>query len=227
MNDTETKKSLCEICRRLHKVTENFQTINFGTIEQVQSRRDCNICRLVLGLLTASSITSHQSRSHGAAIHKSRQRVKLRRMARNAFVVWQEGLMRGEIGYFYPCDDDEVHPIVGLKLRDVAIDSPGTFDYSVVDQWITECDQNHLECLKSQSFRSMQRPRRTLLIDTVQNCLVEATTEFHYLALSYVRGDTNMFETTSANYTMLQEPGSLFEVLCGTASMATPSHNPD
>lgn len=51
-----------------------------------------------------------------------------------------------------------------------------------------------------------------LLIDATKNCLVHTSTSARYLALSYFRGVSTMFETTSEDYTLLQQPGALCRV---------------
>jgi hypothetical protein len=210
MSESVDPESLCHICQHLHQPKEDFEPVDFGTLEQLYSRRTCPVCRLVVGLLPNRATARYSARQQIGDDDRWQQNVKLQKMARNAFVVWLHETNQGELGYFFLSEHIKVHPIWGFDLADKTLRTTrNTVDYAGLKHWIAECDSDHPECTKTHALRGNSLPVDTWLIDTLDNCLVLKTTETRYLVLSYVRGNSVMFQATRSNHEQLQKPGAL------------------
>lgn len=209
MNEHDSSESLCKTCRNLHRMTENFQEIDFGTVAEIQSRRTCPVCRLVLYMLPSRPAVKCSLQQQ---ISPSPQRTILRRMGRDGFIIWQDSVIQGELDYFFPNHQIGTQSNWWSPFEDAACETPNTLDYVKVNLWITKCDSDHVHCAAAHSVRRMRPPRQTFFIDVIDNCLVYRDTSVRYFALSYVWGNTVMFKTTSSNSNALQEPGAFLRI---------------
>jgi hypothetical protein len=84
-------------------------------------------------------------------------------------------------------------------------------DFAQLKGWLSNCEANHGEDCNLWAYASARYrlPIEIVLIDVVNNCLVEAESDWRYLALSYVWGSVNMLSTVEANFTDLKKRGSL------------------
>jgi hypothetical protein len=133
-------------------------------------------------------------------------------MRRDGFIIWQDGVIRGELDYFFPNHQIDARSNWWAPFKETTCQTPNTLDYVKVNRWITKCDSDHIHCKASHSVRIMRPPIQTYLIDTLDNCLVYKDTNVQYLALSYVWGNAVMFKTTSSNCNALQQPGALLGI---------------
>ena len=80
-------------------------------------------------------------------------------------------------------------------------------DIGLVRQWISSCQISHGDyCLSS----SLPLPPHLIyLIDAEESCLVLASAESRYIALSYVWGGTPAVKTVKSNLNDLRRPGSI------------------
>ncbi|KAF2472261.1 HET-domain-containing protein [Lindgomyces ingoldianus] len=190
-------------------MTENFQEVDFGTITEIQSKRTCPVCRLVLCMLLSRPTARFSPQQQ---ISPSPQRIVLRRMGRDGFIIWQDGVIQGELNYFFPNHQINAQSNWWFPFKDTACETPNTLDYAKVNRWITKCDSDHIHCKTAHSVRNTGPSTQTYFIDTFNNCLVYRDTSVRYLALSYVWGNAVMFKTTSSNCNALQQPGALLGI---------------
>lgn len=209
MSEQNTLESLCKICRNLHRITEDFKEIDFGSVAEIQSKHTCPICRSVLRILLPRPAAQYSLQQQ---IAPSPQKVTLKRMGRDGFYIWKDGIIRGELDYFFSNSQIDAQSVWWSPFQDTAHKTPNIWDHVKVNQWITKCDSDHNRCKAIHLVRSMRPPIKSYFIDTLDNCLVYRDTSVRYLALSYVWGNAVMFKTTSSNYNALQQHGALVNI---------------
>jgi len=86
-------------------------------------------------------------------------------------------------------------------------------DLGLLRDWLDTCEQDHEKCsavnAAKDSDGTPSAPIKLILIDVHLEQLVEATSEFRYVALSYVMGQAKVLNTVKANYAALQPEGAL------------------
>lgn len=91
-----------------------------------------------------------------------------------------------------------------IPVRDVA----SWFDVQLVRRWLDHCDRFHAEhCSAVEQDRSIFCHWPMYLIDVSRKCLVDATVDMRYLALSYVWGSGSSFHTLKGNVNRLKKEG--------------------
>ncbi|KAK3312227.1 heterokaryon incompatibility protein-domain-containing protein [Apodospora peruviana] len=85
-----------------------------------------------------------------------------------------------------------------------------TFNWGLAKLWLRTCEQEHGD----DCARQIQSPEviDTLLVDTRSLCLTKANSASRYVALSYVWGQVQQFQTTTANLPDLLQPNGLPEM---------------
>ena len=194
---------LCPICLKLDYVVVSWKVFNYGTPKQIRSRTECPICKLVLGLLSVESfydVEGQDSLSH--------QQVILRGLGRPGFLVWHGKIIRGQIGFVFGNDGEGTHPYWKSHFQDVAARGITPLDMPTLKAFIGDCELSHHNCI-----RDNVEAIDLFLLDVLDNCLVRTTTEVRYIALSYVRGNQEIFQLTSADIGTLQKPGALLDIV--------------
>ncbi|OCL08969.1 HET-domain-containing protein [Glonium stellatum] len=78
------------------------------------------------------------------------------------------------------------------------------------DGLMKEIEEGHGATCNSQEAGTVDyQNARLLLIDVKKECIVEASFEYRYLALSYVWGKVEQFKTKKANFALLKRPNGL------------------
>jgi len=79
-----------------------------------------------------------------------------------------------------------------------------TFNWELAKLWLRTCEQEHGE----ECARQIQPAEAIdiLLVDTLGRCLTKATSASRYVALSYVWGQVQQFQTTTAALSDLLQP---------------------
>jgi hypothetical protein len=92
------------------------------------------------------------------------------------------------------------HTLVPQELDTEGIDLSQT-----VRAWLDHCDENHQgHCLNHDASKPQsQKNHARWLIDAEENCLVPATPDKRYVALSYVWGSVPSSHTTLSNLELL------------------------
>ncbi|KAH7310914.1 heterokaryon incompatibility protein-domain-containing protein [Stachybotrys elegans] len=89
---------------------------------------------------------------------------------------------------------------------------PSNIDLVRVKEWITYCDSQHEGTCYHDPYleEALPHPTALILVDVDKNCLAMDLKQPHYLALSYVWGNTaESFQTTKSNFYSLCQPGGL------------------
>ncbi|KAF2111123.1 heterokaryon incompatibility protein-domain-containing protein [Lophiotrema nucula] len=82
-------------------------------------------------------------------------------------------------------------------------------DFEIIKRWISDCEGVHGGVCSSHHYKPRGEAASILLIDVQQGCLIRATSELRYFALSYVWGDAKQFLCLKKNFDWLLQPGSL------------------
>lgn len=209
MNQHGTWGSLCKTCRTLHRMATDFQDIDFGIVAEIHSKRTCPICLLVFSMLFPRPVVKYSPHEQ---ISPSQQRITLRKMGKDGFLIWQDGIIRGELHYFFHNYEIGAESNWWFQFKDAVYGTLDTLDYVKVNRWITKCNSDNIHCKIVHSIRSMGLPVQTYFIDTQDNCLAYRDTSVRYLALSYVWGDAVMFKLKSSTCNALQQPGAFLSI---------------
>ena len=82
-----------------------------------------------------------------------------------------------------------------------------TFNWELAKLWLRTCEQEHSEDCTHQT--QLPEVIDTLLVDVTNHCLTRATSASRYVALSYVWGQVQQFQTTTATLPSLLAPNAL------------------
>ncbi|KAM7196236.1 Heterokaryon incompatibility protein (HET) domain containing protein [Naviculisporaceae sp. PSN 640] len=102
--------------------------------------------------------------------------------------------------------------VVGTPLTLDVLPSDKTDLKTRFTKFISDCQANHSTCdLLAVNYSSSPPLPELFLVDVVKKCLVKAPTctSPRYIALSYVWGYVEQFNTTKGNVEQLQQPGAL------------------
>ena len=204
---------VCEICSHIdwplilgpkREVCESYLYIPLGTLSELQQRKHCAVCSLIMATLALS-------RDYPSAIVTAG--------GENITVgVLVEDTARLEVEFKvlpYQLNDDRL--IYRIKLYQITAESiPGLgrrvhqerVDVNLLRHWIATCDSLHGTLPEKKSFSLMRNYAPPLrLIDVVEECIVERNIECCFLALSYVwvavrsskvRRETNIYLNSKA-----------------------------
>ncbi|GME56847.1 heterokaryon incompatibility protein-domain-containing protein [Neofusicoccum parvum] len=75
--------------------------------------------------------------------------------------------------------------------------------------WLAECEQTHGPTCSAATLSTVSPSATLLLVDVEQQCLVDASFDTRFVALSYVWGAATQFLTLRSNLAALQQPGAL------------------
>ncbi|TGJ87980.1 hypothetical protein E0Z10_g788 [Xylaria hypoxylon] len=190
--------------------------INLGNIADVRSRTHCPFCRLVLAAVGGSRVPDVKngepvSLEVGVMKDDEAGRGKPTR-------ILMPSVSAGD-GWV---EEAAVFPEIVL----VANDSPGASaslvrpvyqektDFTMVNNWLSICETFHGdECRKRPGMDDFPvHPAAMLnefrLIDVEQSCIVRATNDSKYVALSYVWGQATVLRAGRANIESLEKPGA-------------------
>ncbi|CAO2655398.1 Nn.00g104620.m01.CDS01 [Neocucurbitaria sp. VM-36] len=227
-------RSLCRMCRDLAKVlhptADGFELtakdawFPFGNYFQLSVRSACAICSLMLSIITTKSGALHPRL---AAVDPEVQGVRLStgRLSTNERLMRFDYGMKhvGELRVLTPQNysqalrqawetdsqstissilDDRNSPI--YKAHQQRINS------DLVKSWLNNCDHNHgSACNHPRSGKRAENGIHLTLIDVKEECLIPASSDAKYFALSYVWGRVEMHKTLRSNYEARNQPGAL------------------
>jgi len=220
----QTPDTLCSACASLDLRPENFLTsalptwesqvnksVCLGTFAEICQRKHCPICRLVV---RAESVELRYFASRGRQKTPDSMTVTL-----YLFVTakrWEGNSHKGRVPVFLcPGFDDGLSPLsmfapLGVEqffrlAGDVEAKS------SLIKQWLRTCEGSHgPECQwQHQGMVRADSPKKLILVDVVNCCLVRKPSNSRYVALSYVWGRDSFFTLKKANLKQLLKPYSL------------------
>ncbi|KAF2493255.1 HET-domain-containing protein [Lophium mytilinum] len=93
--------------------------------------------------------------------------------------------------------------------------NPFWIDMEQIQGWRNTCRQNHTpECSEPLTAKNLTATSPVRFVDTTRQCLVPASPDLQYVALSYVWGETNTFKTLRSNVQQLQRQDALQSPQC-------------
>jgi hypothetical protein len=229
---------LCKKCqdtvsvfRSRHPQNEDFKVTHIGPITDLLP--DCRLCQLIRDVVAPEA---EQSPS-GALLEVIRSEPVKRyavypdiRHPWKVFCIEYAGSIRGCIGLLSPDNYAFVirqsHELAGLPyspkiplepLQHLICSSDQQVSIGLIRKWLLECEKNHGAACNSRELFYPTRTgsvyahqlKETLLIDVVEKRLVSASLSQRYIALSYVWGKINAFQTKKANRDYLGRQGAL------------------
>ncbi|KAI9170654.1 hypothetical protein HJFPF1_00124 [Paramyrothecium foliicola] len=213
-NPTNATSNLCEICESLEIEDWPSATvcpltgprIDMGTIEAIIQRRDCSLCRLIIGSLFPSSVftvskelakTFAQKHSHvhcylDPRIHGFETQYSIH--------VTAESLDTGVIHFL-------TTPKESTKTAETQT-SEGQADLEASRSWLSNCEKNHTDsCITSYT---VDIP--LILVDVEKQRLVRGSSSDRYIALSYIWGAVPMLVARKDTFTSLTIEDSLHNI---------------
>ncbi|KAK5652244.1 hypothetical protein OQA88_10741 [Cercophora sp. LCS_1] len=185
---------LCRICRKLKvlvprpdggwKWNEKIRYIPYGNHMQLFLRQSCAVCGLILALI------SHKKRLHPrlAVIDPEVQ----------GTVIAGETIESGEEILRVSYGLKEVGTLRILEADEQ--DQDQELPLQQLQRSLAECDNSHgRQCNRQALASRLSSPMEMLQIDVVDECLVRATSEVKYFALSYVWGNASISQTLKSN----------------------------
>ena len=195
--------------------------IKFDLLRALSKRSYCALCRLVINALYQDPNWKILESLEKAPPPRKRPQYGLRAVNQCIEIPTSIGLT-GEIRVL-----DEDYPLFEsrLQLRKRRFPSleqdwlarrtllTQQLDLGLLRDWLDTCEQDHEKCsavdAAKDSDGTPSAPIKLILIDVHLERLVEATSEFRYVALSYVMGQAKVLNTVKANYAALQQEGAL------------------
>ncbi|KAF4458951.1 heterokaryon incompatibility (HET) domain-containing [Fusarium albosuccineum] len=228
---------LCRMCRDLSKIlqptsdgfelTAKSSFYPFGNYHQLKCRRNCAVCNLILSTITTKSGELHPRLG---AIDREVQGTRLS----TGTLSTKEKVMRFDYGMrhvgelrvltsqnftqalrqAWQMDARSSLSAILSDLKGPVYDTTQQqINLQVIKSWLNNCDHNHgSECNNLRSGTRAEKEMPLIFIDVIQQCLVPASSDAKYLALSYVWGQVDMSKTLKANYHERQQPLALLSV---------------
>ena len=189
---------------------DNDLRIPLGTLSDLQKREHCAVCALILAALTlndehiSAMATADRENIVGVLIEDRSVHDTARLEVEFKVLPYQYN------------DDRLLHKI---KLHEITAE-PKTglgrrvpherIDVDVLRQWIAKCDSPYGKLPGTESFSPMvQIIPLFRLIDVAEECIVESSIRCRFLALSYVWGGYQKFQSTKQNQSFLGQRYSL------------------
>lgn len=191
----------------------------FGNWTQLNLRRHCAICRLILSLI-GMDLEGHHLHPRLAAMDYEIQGVSLHldevqatgeRVLRVEYGMRKVGDLRVLTQSNYTTalrhgwEMKERGTSFTEVVDDIANQKSATgerVDFDLLKSWLDECVSNHGINCSGNHYRGERYEQDVplILIDVVDNCLVASTTAEKYFTLSYVWGKVDMLLTMISNY---------------------------
>ena len=195
--------SLCapceELCQKIARYLEGreilFSRQTICTVAEAQSRTECSVCEFLLKVCSRSGHPSVEL-DHEATIE-----IQTNNHRELYIQVAQVGRQRV---YLLPLDSPHAS-ISGRLIQPVC-------DPGLLCQWLRSCQDWHGPDCYTPGWSELITPLSNIklrLIDVRQRCLSPAPTACRYIALSYVWGRTEVFQTTQLNVAALHQKNGL------------------
>ena len=94
------------------------------------------------------------------------------------------------------------------SLEHATLYEPTYFDTTVARGWISRCSTHHREMCSPPTV-TLTNLKSILLIDVLDGCVVTASPDARYVALSYCWGQTKMLRALKSNISLLRQRGAL------------------
>ncbi len=189
---------------------DNDLRIPLGTLSELQKREHCAVCRLIMATLAlradypSAMVTAGGENIVGVLVEDR--------------TVHDTARLEIEFKVLpYQYNDDRL--IYKIKLHEITVEPKpelgrivpqDKIDVDVLRQWIAKYDSVRSQLPeKESSSRIMKSIPSFRLIDVVEQRVVERSIEIRFLALSYVWGGRQKFQSTKANQHLLKQQGSL------------------
>jgi hypothetical protein len=202
-------KPFCRVCHRngvFHRLEgEDGYTVAGWWIyikspDDLSRRPYCPFCKLVLGILPSTTVET-------SSRWKSMQEYPIQLAA----------FPTPLLGYKVYVDGHRVGDIVREQSN---IDSVSVLKTQWILNLLDTCRHGHKVCNGSVGLTTrLTSSIKILLIDVQENCLAEASSNYEYLALSYVRGGVTIPETKQHDLKSLKKPQSLKVLLPQTPTV--------
>ncbi|KAI0554047.1 HET-domain-containing protein [Xylaria curta] len=228
--------ALCDICRTIDFAPSAFfigaerhddgsssseADGSVGRITDVRKRVHCPFCRLALAAVGGSRVPDMKD---GEPVSLEVSIIKDGVAPRGEEVVPTRVLLPSVSAGDADIEEAIVFPEIAILANDspegpvslVRPVYPEKIDFKMVSNWLSMCESFHGdECRKRPGMDDFPvHPADILnefrLIDVGNGCLVRATSDNNYAALSYVWGKAEVLRTVKANVESLERPGAFY-----------------
>ncbi|KAI1132878.1 HET-domain-containing protein [Nemania abortiva] len=193
--------------------------INLGKITDVRKRTHCPFCRLTLAAVGGARVPDTKN---GSPVSVEVSIIKNGVSPRGGSSLPTRVLMPSVSAQNEFVDEAAVFPEIAVVANDspagpvslVRAVDPEKIDFGVVSNWLAMCETFHRdECRKKPGLDNFPVHPATILkefrlIDVERACLVRATSDSKYAALSYVWGSAKVLRTLMSNVESLEQPGA-------------------
>jgi len=229
-------KNIVSVFRSRRPQTENFDIMHLAPLTDLSP--GCPLCQSIRQLVEPEAKESGTVQAPPEASLQATRSEPVKRYAVylehkhpwKVFGVEYAGFIRGYIGLLtqdnctsvirqsHELAEPSCSPGVPFEpLKSLTCSSDQQVSISLVRKWLLECEEKHGgACNNRESWYFSQtgsvladQLKETLLIDVLDKCLVSASLSRRYIALSYVWGKANVFQTTKANRNDLSRQGAL------------------
>ena len=215
------KDRVCEVCYHIdwplilrpqwrEVYGDNDLRIPLGTLSDLQKRKHCAVCALILAALalnddsTSAMATADRENIVGVLIEDR--------------IVHDTARLEVEFKVL-PYQYNDIRLLHKIKLHEITAEpKPGLgrrvpherIDVDVLRQWLAKCDSHNVMLPGTESFLPMLETAPSFrLIDVVEERVVESSIRCRFLALSYVWGGYQQFQSTKQNQNFLGQRCSL------------------
>ena len=208
-----TGSTLCEICQHIdfQYMLHNRVSINHGPlwlIEDMIAHRDCAFCSLVVRTISeiegpgppADNLDGRPIMAQLQSDQKVYGQSDICLLALCRRVVFERAPI-GESIFIH-----HLNSAVGAETLEGRLVAQDRIDISYLRQCLELCEQSHPSFLEAVEEGSLPTLR---LIDVEKECIVKASFQSRYVALSYVWGGLDQLMNTSLNDELLSKPFSL------------------
>lgn len=172
--------------------------IHFDSSNELQTNPNCAFCKVLVNIL--SPLDSESPLAH------------------LKYPILLKGFPSPLLGFKVYANGHRVGDIIRIRKP---IETASLLNTQWVTNKIETCRRNHKICNESaRSTARLTTPIKILLIDVDEKCLVDASSDYEYLALSYVRGSIILPETIERELEALKTPDSLQERLLSATIIA-------
>ena len=192
---------------------DNDLRISLGTLSDLQKREHCAVCAVILAAL---ALSDHYESAMATADRENIVGVLIE--DRSVHDTTRLEVEFKVLPYQYN-DDRLIHKV---KLHEITADPKSTLgrwvpheriDVDVLRQWITKCDSPYGTLPETESFSPLLQTIPSFrLIDVIEERVVETSIRCRFLALSYVWGGRQKFQSTKTNQRFLGQICSLRDV---------------
>lgn len=209
--EIQPESDLCESCRYFHltQILETRHNTLLGPLESIFSRPECALCRLITNIFLRPWVdggyskeiiaSEAQDSTMGLCYITGAQELNAKSLAlavSTARFPGGVGPPEPLLGSIYLTSGGNFDP--SLERSKVARLLKPKINFELIQEWLTDCDKSHHECVRVGEQNWQRMPSNFRLIDIHRRCLVKTAQRLRYIALSYVWGASSSLKTTKS-----------------------------